>query len=56
MKFDVINIQEVLVIIICGVGLVTAICFGRNDLAMAIGSGLVGYLGGTKSVSASNKE
>lgn len=49
MKFDAINVQELTVIVICGVGLVSAICFGRNDLAMAIGSGLVGYLGGAKS-------
>lgn len=56
MKFDTINIQELTVIVICGVGLVSAICFGRNDLAMAIGSGLVGYLGGSKSTTTQNKE
>lgn len=43
---DKINIQELTVILICGIGLVMAIIYGSNDLSMAIGGGLVGYLGG----------
>lgn len=53
MKFDNINIQELSVILICGIGLGMAIVFGQNDLAMAMGGGLVGYLGG---VTTTNKE
>lgn len=41
-----VNIQELSVIIICGIGLVMSVIYGRNDLSMAIGGGLVGYLGG----------
>lgn len=43
---DKINVQELAVIVICGIGLVLSILNGNNDLGMAIGGGLVGYLGG----------
>ena len=45
-----INIQEVLVILICGIGLVMSVIYSRNDLSMAIGGGLVGYLGGVTTI------
>lgn len=44
--FEKINLEEMFVILICGIGLFMAIKFGQNDLSMAIGGGLVGYLGG----------
>jgi len=44
--FEKINLEEMFVILICGIGLVLAILYNHNDLAMAIGGGLVGYLGG----------
>lgn len=47
------SVTELAVIAICGVGLVMSIIYARNDLAMAIGGGLVGYLGG---VTTGNKE
>ena len=46
MIFSTVDLEELVVILICGIGLVTAIIHGSNDLAMAMGGGLVGYLGG----------
>jgi len=46
MIFSTVDLEELVVILICGIGLVTAIMYGSNDLAMAMGGGLVGYLGG----------
>ena len=46
MKFEVLNIQELTVICICGIALVAAVFYGQEILSMAIGSGLIGYLGG----------
>ncbi len=46
MKFEVLNIQELTVICICGIALVAAVFYGQENLSMAIGSGLIGYLGG----------
>lgn len=43
---DKISVTELAVIVICGIGLTLAILKGQQDLAMAIGGGLVGYLGG----------
>lgn len=40
------SLTELVVILICGIGLVLSILYGNNDLGMAIGGGLVGYLGG----------
>ena len=41
-----ISVTELAVIIICGIGLVMSIIYGSKELSMAIGGGLVGYLGG----------
>jgi len=41
-----INLEEMLVIVVCGIGLILSILYSQNDLALAIGGGLVGYLGG----------
>lgn len=41
-----VSLTELLVIIICGIGLVLSILRTQTDLSMAIGGGLVGYLGG----------
>ncbi len=46
MKFEMLNIQELTVICICGIALIAAVFYGQENLSMAIGSGLIGYLGG----------
>ena len=46
MNFNTVDLEELVVILICGMGLVTAIIYSSSDLAMAMGGGLVGYLGG----------
>nr|DAL98092.1 MAG TPA: hypothetical protein [Caudoviricetes sp.] len=45
---DKINIADLLVITGLVAGLVMAILFGLNELAMSIASGLLGYIGGAK--------
>jgi len=47
-QFEVISVQETLVILICGAIAIVALYTGSTDLAMAVGSGLVGYLGGSR--------
>lgn len=41
-----INVIQLFVVLFCGVGLIMAICYGTENLSMAIASGLIGYLGG----------
>lgn len=41
-----IDVEELAVIGFCGFGLLFSLRLGNNDVAMAIGGGLVGYLGG----------
>ena len=48
MNIDRINIADLLVITGLVAGLVMAILFGLNELAMSIASGLLGYIGGAK--------
>jgi len=55
-QFDTISVQETLVILVCGTIAVFAIRAGSTDLAMAVGSGLVGYLGGSRSNSVTKSE
>lgn len=45
---DKINIADLVVITGLVTGLVMAILFGLNELAMSIASGLLGYIGGSK--------
>ena len=47
--FEKIDVNELTVILVCGIGLVMSILFNQSELALAIGGGLVGYIGGTKS-------
>lgn len=49
-----ISITELTVIVICGIGLVMSIVYGRQELSMAIGGGLVGYLGGVSTSTTTN--
>ena len=47
MKYvDKINVQQTLTVIFLGIALVYSITAGNENIAMAVGSGLVGYLGG----------
>lgn len=48
MNIERINIADLLVITGLVAGLVMAILFGLNELAMSIASGLLGYIGGAK--------
>lgn len=43
---DKICVTELACILICGVGLAMGIAYGQQEIAMCIGGGLVGYLGG----------
>ena len=45
---DKINIADLVVITGLVTGLVMAILFSLNELAMSIASGLLGYIGGSK--------
>ncbi len=53
---DKISITELSVILICGIGLVMAILYDNMELSMAIGGGLVGYLGGVNPTKDSDKK
>ncbi|MGI6031148.1 MAG: hypothetical protein ACOX7F_06565 [Eubacteriales bacterium] len=44
--FDRSSLTELACIVICGVGLVLGIVCRQQEIAMCIGGGLVGYLGG----------
>lgn len=43
---DKFSLTELTVIIVCGAALLMSIAYGEKELGMAIGGGLVGYLGG----------
>ena len=40
------SVTELAVIIFCGAALLMSIAFNQKEVCMAIGGGLVGYLGG----------
>lgn len=46
-EFEKIDIENILVIVALSVSLVLAILNDMDNLAMSIGSGLLGYIGGT---------
>lgn len=46
--FEKIDVNEFTVICVCGIGLIMSILFNQSELALSIGGGLVGYIGGTK--------
>ncbi len=52
--FEKINIQQTLVIIALGIALCQAIQSGDTSLSTALGSGLVGYLGGVGTSTTNN--
>lgn len=41
-----VNVVDGLVVAFCGVGLILAVWLGQVELALAIATGLMGYLGG----------
>lgn len=43
--FEKINIVEALVVIVTGAALVASVVTGQNEAVLALGGGLVGYLG-----------
>lgn len=45
--FEKVDIENILVILALGLSLILAILHGMDNLAMSIGSGLLGYIGGT---------
>ena len=51
-----ISVTELTVIVICGIGLVMSIIYGRQELSMAISGGLVGYLGGVSTSTTTNTD
>lgn len=40
------NLEELAVIVFCGIGFLASIFLGQENIATAIGGGLIGYLGG----------
>ena len=42
------NVEELAVIVFCGIGFLAAIFLGQENIATAIGGGLIGYLDGVK--------
>lgn len=48
MPFDHINLTDLLVVVGLGGALILSILEQRNELAMSIASGLLGYLGAVK--------
>lgn len=48
MNIDKVNVADLVVITGLVTGLVMAILFSLNELAMSIASGLLGYIGGAK--------
>lgn len=43
--FEQINLTELATVIVCGAALVLSVWLGQENIASAIGGGLVGYLG-----------
>lgn len=44
--FEKINVVEALVVIVTGVALIACVVTGQQEATLALGGGLVGYLGG----------
>lgn len=47
MQYEKFHVTDVLVIMVLGIALIMAIFYRMNELSMSIGSGLIGYIGGT---------
>lgn len=43
--FEKINVVEALVVTFAGIALIASVVVGNNDAVLALGGGLVGYLG-----------
>lgn len=54
--FDKINVQQLVTIVFLGAGLIISAFLKQENLAMAIGSGLVGYLGGVATTATNGKK
>lgn len=45
--FEKINVVDALVVVFTGAALIASVVMGQSEATLAIGGGLVGYLGGT---------
>lgn len=54
--FEKINLTELAVVVATGVALIASVILGQSEAVLALGGGLVGYLGGVTTTGNNNQQ